>query len=244
MSATLHERSRRRQPDSPAVERLAHKSEWLTFARHALAASRDSGPRKKETRMHTRSIFAALAVSLASSTALAQAAEWTIDTGHAHVGFSVDHMVVSEVDGQFKTFNGKVLLDEKDPSKSLVDFTIDAASIDTDHAERDKHLKSADFFDTAKYPQITFKSKKIKKAGKAYKVTGDLSMHGVTKEVTLDVTLSEAITNPWGKQVRGVRVDGVVKRSDFGITWNKALDKGGLALGDEVDIVIKLELNK
>lgn len=194
--------------------------------------------------MQTRSILAALALSLASTTALAQANEWTIDTGHAHVGFSVDHMVVSEVDGQFKTFNGKVLLDEKDPTKSLVDFTIDTASIDTDHAERDKHLKSADFFDATKYPQITFKSKKIKKAGKGYKVTGDLSMRGVTREVTLDVTLSEPITNPWGKQVRGVRVGGVVKRSDFGITWNKTLDKGGLALGDDVTVVIKLELNK
>ena len=194
--------------------------------------------------MFTRSIFAALALSLASSGALAQATDWTIDTGHAHVGFSVAHMVVSEVDGQFKTFSGKVQLDEKDPTKSQVDFSIDTASVDTDHAERDTHLKSADFFDAAKYPRITFKSKRIKKAGKVYKVTGDLTMHGVTKEATLDVTLSEPITNPWGKQVRGVRVGGVVKRSDYGITWNKSLDKGGLALGDDVTVVIKLELNK
>jgi polyisoprenoid-binding protein YceI len=194
--------------------------------------------------MKAPSIIAALALSLAGATAFAEAAEWTIDTGHAHVGFSVAHMVVSEVDGQFKTFAGKVQLDDKDPTRSQVDFTIDTASVDTDHAERDKHLKSPDFFDAAKYPQITFKSKKIKKAGKAYKVTGDLTLHGVTRETTLDVTLSEPITNPWGKQVRGVKVGGVVKRSDYGITWNKALDKGGLALGDDVTVVIKLELNK
>jgi polyisoprenoid-binding protein YceI len=194
--------------------------------------------------MRTPSILAALALSLAGATALAETAEWTVDTGHAHVGFSVTHMVVSEIDGQFKTFNGKVQLDEQDLSKSQVDFNIDTASVDTDNAERDKHLKTPDFFDAAKYPQITFHSKKIKKAGKGYKVTGDLTMHGVTKETMLDVTLSEPITNPWGKQVRGVRASGVLKRSDYGISWNKTLDKGGLALGDDVSVVIKLELNK
>src|SRR5690606_22559694 len=123
----------------------------------------------------------------------------------------VPHMVVSEVDGEFKTFSGKVLLDEKDLTKSQVEFSVDVASVNTDNADRDTHLKGADFFDAQKFPKMTFTSKKVKKAGKGYKVTGDLTLHGVTKEVTLDVTVSDAITNPWGKQVRGVKVSGKIK---------------------------------
>jgi polyisoprenoid-binding protein YceI len=170
--------------------------------------------------------------------------EWTIDATHSRFGFSVPHMVVSDVEGLFHTASGKVLLDEADLTKSTVELTIDATSIDTDNADRDKHLKGPDFFDVAKYPQITFKSTKIKKAGKAYKVTGDLTMRGVTKPVTLDVQLSDAVMNPWGKQVRGVKVAGKVNRQDFGVSWNKALDKGGMVVGDEVTFDIKLELNK
>jgi polyisoprenoid-binding protein YceI len=176
--------------------------------------------------------------------AAAEPVEWAIDAAHAHVGFSVSHMVVSEVDGNFKTFSGKALIDEKDLTKSQVEFSIDAASINTDNADRDKHLRSAEFFDTEKFPKITFKSTKITKAGKGYKLKGDLTIHGVTKEVTLDAQVSEAITNPWGKQVRGVKLSGKVKRDDYGLTWNKTLDKGGLAVGNEVTLNVKLELNK
>ena len=103
---------------------------------------------------------------------------------------------------------------------------------------------SPDFLDAAKFPTITFKSTKIKKAGKAFKVTGDLTIRGVTKAVTLDVELSNALTNPWGKQVRGVKVKGKINRQDFGVSWNKTLDKGGVLVGDEVTFNIKLELNK
>lgn len=190
------------------------------------------------------SLALALALSLVSGSALAEATEWAIDTTHARVGFTVPHMVVSEVDGEFKTFSGKVLLDEKDLTKSQVEFTVDVASINTDNADRDKHLRGPDFFDAEKFPKMTFTSKRIKRAGKVYKVTGDLTLRGVTKEVTFDVTLTDPVQNPWGKQVRGVKVTGKIKRSDFGVSWNKALDKGGVVVGDDVTVNIKLELNK
>jgi polyisoprenoid-binding protein YceI len=186
----------------------------------------------------------ALATTLFAGSALAEPVEWSIDAGHARVGFSVPHMVVSDVEGQFKTFSGKVVLDDADLTKSSVEFSVDVASIDTDNADRDKHLRSGDFFAADKHPKITFKSTKIKKAGKAYKVTGDLTIRGVTKSVTLDVTLTDPVTNPWGKEVRGVKVSGKLKRQDFGVSWNKSLDKGGVLVGDEVTLNIKLELNK
>ena len=170
--------------------------------------------------------------------------EWTIDPTHTQVGFSVPHMVVSEVDGQFKQFAGKVLLDEKDLTKSKVELTVQVASIDTGVADRDEHLRSGDFFDAGKHPTITFKSTKITKAGKGFKVTGDMSIRGVTKSITLDATLSEAVTSPWGKQVRGAKLTGKLNRLDFGVSWNKALDKGGIAVGNEVSIVVKTEINK
>jgi polyisoprenoid-binding protein YceI len=174
----------------------------------------------------------------------AQHTEWAIDNAHTHVGFSVGHMVFSEVEGEFKTFQGKVLLDEKDPSHSNVEFTADVASINTNNEDRDKHLRSPDFFDAAKFPKLTFKSTKITKAGKGYKLKGELTIHGVTKEVTLDATLSQSVQNPWGKLVRAAKVTGKIKREDFGLTWNKTLDKGGVLVGSEVTIEIKLELNK
>ncbi len=153
-------------------------------------------------------------------------------------------MMVSEVEGEFHTATGKVVLDEADLTKSTVELAIDVNSVDTDNADRDKHLKSPDFFDAAKYPQITFKSTKIKKAGKAFKVTGDLTMRGVTKPITLDVELSNSIANPWGKQVRGVKVKGKLNRQDFGVSFSKALETGGVLVGDEITLNIKLELNK
>jgi polyisoprenoid-binding protein YceI len=173
-----------------------------------------------------------------------QLTEWSIDGAHAHVGFSVAHMVVSEVEGQLKSFSGKVLLDEQDLTRSQVSFSAAVASIETGNADRDKHLKGPDFFDAQRFPSIDFKSTQIVKVGKGYKVTGDLSIRGVTKRVTLDASVSAAVTNPWGKQVRAAKLTGTIKREDFGVSWNKALDKGGLLLGNDVTLDIKLELNK
>ena len=185
-----------------------------------------------------------LATSLLGLPALAETSEWTIDPVHSQVGFSVPHMVVSEVEGKFKTYQGKAQLDEADLTKSQVEFTAEVASIDTGDAKRDEHLKSPEFFDAAKFPQLTFKSTKITKAGKGYKLKGNLTIHGVTKEVTLDATVSQAVKNPWGKLVRGVKVNGKLKRSDYGISWNKTLDQGGVVVGDDVALDIKLEINK
>ena len=196
--------------------------------------------------MKTKTLLSSLtlAVSLLASAALAETTEWTIDPAHSSVGFSVPHMMVSEVDGQFKTYSGKAQLDEADLTKSQVEFSADVASIDTGNAERDKHLKSPEFFDVEKFPKLTFKSTKITKAGKGYKLKGQLTLHGVTKEVTLDATVSQPVKNPWGKQVRAVKINGKLKRSDYGLSWNKTLDQGGVVIGDEVTLDLKLELNK
>lgn len=205
--------------------------------------------------MHVRSVLLCLALTSAASHVAAEPAapaaaktaaltEWSLDPSHSMIGFTVPHMVISEVDGQFKKWSGKVLLDEKNLANSQVDFTIEATSIDTGDAKRDEHLRSPDFFDSAKFPQLTFKSTHITKAGKGYKLQGDLTIHGVTKPVTLDATVSDAVTNPWGKQVRAVKITGKLKRGDFGLSWNKTLDKGGLVVGEAVDLNLKIELNK
>lgn len=180
----------------------------------------------------------------AGSAAVPTTTEWAVDTTHSAVGFSVSHLVISEVDGSFKKYSVKALLDEKNLTKSQVEFTAEVASIETGEAKRDEHLKSPDFFDAAKFPQLTFKSTKITKAGKGYKLKGNLTIHGVTKEVTLDATISAPVKNPWGKQVRAAKITGKIKRADYGLTWNKALEAGGVLVGEEVALNIKLELNK
>ncbi len=154
-------------------------------------------------------------------------------------------MMVSNVEGRFHDVKAAVDLDEKDLTKSTIEVTIAANSIDTEQADRDKHLKSPDFFDVAKFPSISFKSTKLIKAGKGkYKVTGDLTIRGIAKPVTLDVTISEPVANPWGKTIRGIEATGKISRHDFGIDWNKTLDKGGLLVGDEVKLDIQGELSK
>jgi polyisoprenoid-binding protein YceI len=185
---------------------------------------------------------AALAVSLS---AVADTTSWTLDGSHSRVGFTVPHLVVSSVSGRFKVISGTVALDEANLAKSQVSITIQTNSIDTDEPKRDEHLRSPDFFDVAKYPTITFESTKITPAGGTkYKLQGNLTLHGVTKPVTLDANISKAIKNPWGKMVRGVKIGGKVKRSDFGLTWNKALETGGMVVGDEVTLDIQVEINK
>lgn len=170
--------------------------------------------------------------------------EWTIDPTHTRVGFEVGHMVVSSVEGQLEKFSGQVLLDEQDPTRSRLAFSAEVASIDTGHADRDEHLRSPDFFDVAKFPKLEFRSTGISKTSAGYAIRGDLTIHGVTRPVTLDATLSQALANPWGKQVRAARIKGTIVRQDFGLSWNKTLDQGGMLVGDEVAIDVKLELNK
>jgi len=194
--------------------------------------------------LSTGAASAALAESAPSSTPAPALTEWTLDASHSRIGFSVPHLVISEVEGDIKRWKGKVLLDEKNVQNSQVEFSAEAASIDTDNADRDKHLRGADFFDAEKYPEITFKSTKITKAGKGYKLQGNLTLRGVTRPVTLDAVLSDAVTSPWGKQVRSAKITGQIKRQDYGINWSKTMDKGGAVVGDNVTFDIKLELNK
>ena len=180
-----------------------------------------------------------------SRPAVAETAEWALDSTHSHIGFSVSHMVVSSVGGRFKQFSGKVELDDANLTKSQVDISIKADSLDTDDAKRDEHLRSPDFFDAKKFPTLSFKLTKIVKAGgKKYKLSGDLTIHGVTKSVTLDAELSDAIKNPWGKMVRSVKLTGKIKRADFGLKWNKTLDAGGVLVGDDVTLDVQVEIDK
>ncbi|MBI4405776.1 MAG: YceI family protein [Deltaproteobacteria bacterium] len=178
-------------------------------------------------------------------TPFAFSADWTFDAAHSAAHFRVRHMMVSHVSGTISGFKGTVSGDEKEPAKTKVNVTLDVATINTDNTKRDDHLKSAEFFDAAKYPTISFKSKKMIKSGEKWTVVGDLTMHGVTKEITLkDVELSPVVKDPWGHQRRGLTARTSLNRKDFGITWNKTMDGGGLLIGETVDITIDAEATK
>jgi polyisoprenoid-binding protein YceI len=185
-----------------------------------------------------------LASSLTLLGGMAHAGDWEVDPAHVSASFSVRHMMVSTVRGEFDKVSGNVVLDDASPAKSSIEIVIDAASVDTRNAQRDAHLKSPDFFDVAKNPKLTFKSTKIEKAGKGkYKVTGDFTMRGVTKPLTLAVEGPTAPTKDMmGRQIRGVSATGKLNRKDWGLVYNKTLDAGGVALGDEVDIQFDAEL--
>lgn len=186
-----------------------------------------------------------LAPALLLLCTIARAEPWTFDMAHSRVGFTVRHMMVSNVGGSFHDVKATVDLDDKNLTKSTIEFTIATSSIDTQNADRDKHLKSPDFFDVTKFPNLTFRSTKIAAAGKnKFKVTGDLTIRDMTKPVTLDVTLTDPMTNPWGKTVRGVEATGKLNRHEFGLNWNKTLDKGGVLVSDEVKLEISGELDK
>jgi len=184
-----------------------------------------------------------LVVSAVALSAPTLAATWQIDPAHSNVSFSVRHMMVSNVRGEFTKVSGTVEGDEKTPAQAVITATIDATSINTREAKRDDHLKSPDFLDVAKYPTIIFKSKKIEPSGSGqFKVTGDLTLHGVTKEVVLDVSdVTAPIKDPMGKTRAGAQASTKIDRKDFGINWSKVIDGGGLMVGDEVAISVDVE---
>lgn len=182
-------------------------------------------------------LFAALAVPAFADT-------YTVDASHSDVSFQIRHLV-TQVRGRFTDFQGTINLNPQKMTDSTVEFRIKAASIDTANADRDKHLRSADFFDVEKFPEITFKSTSIKAAGKdTYQVTGNFTMHGVTKQITLPVTYLGTARDPWGNDKAGFETTGKLDRKDYGIVWNSALDNGGAILGDEVRISVNLETAK
>lgn len=196
----------------------------------------------------SRSRFAvALSLLLLASPAFAQDV-WVCDKNHSEVSFQVRHFV-AKVRGNFRDFTCTVTANAAKPEASSVEFTIKTASIDTDNERRDNHLKSADFFDAEKYPEITFRSARIKPAGKdKFDVTGTLIIHGVSKEVTLPVNYNGVMVdkNREGKEVpkSGFDTQTTINRKDYGIVWNKVLDNGGAMLGDDVVVSINLEMNK
>jgi polyisoprenoid-binding protein YceI len=167
---------------------------------------------------------------------------YTIDYQHSDVSFSVRHMVFAKVRGHFTKWTADLAFDPTNPAASSVRVTLDAASIDTREAQRDGHLKSPDFLDVEKYPQIAFKSTKVEKAGdKKYAVTGDLTIHGVTKPVRLDVEELGGGKDPWGNQRVAFAAKARVDRGDFGLKWNQALETGGVLVGEHIDIDIDVE---
>ena len=189
--------------------------------------------------MSLRGTLAIVAVAFAAPIFAAEV--YTIDTVHSEADFKIRHMMAS-VSGSFTDFSGTISIDRLNPSASSVEFTIKAASIDTKEPKRDKHLRSADFFDAEQFPTITFKSTRVTPAGKdLYNVTGLFTMHGVTKSITLPVKFLGFARDSWGNDVAGFEVETVIDRKDYGIVWNKALDYGGLYLGDEVNVSMSIE---
>ena len=202
--------------------------------------------KQKGTTMRATSLLAFASISFGFGAAAAHASTWDLDPSHTSVEFSVRHMMATTVKGQFEKVKGTLELDDKDLTKSTVEVTIDVASVNTHEAKRDGHLKSPDFFDVAKHPTATFKSTKVQKAGKnKLKVTGDLSLHGVTKPVVLEVEgPTEAFKTPFGTTVRGIHATGKIDRKDFEIGWNKVLDNGGVVVGNEVTLDLSAELTE
>lgn len=168
---------------------------------------------------------------------------WVIDQSHSQVGFSIRHMMISKVRGRFETFQGTVELDEQNPSAAKVDVSIDASSVTTRDAQRDGHLKGADFFDVANYPNLTFVSTSVDQVdGQHAKLHGDLTIRGVTKPVTLDVTFEGKAKSPWGTTSAGFSATTTIDREEWGLSFNQALETGGVLVGKEVEISIDVEL--
>ena len=174
--------------------------------------------------------------SIAVSTALF-AGTYNVDASHTNAGFTVKHMMITNVTGKFNDVAGTFEFDEKTNTLKSINGEIVVASINTANEKRDEHLKAEEMFDVAKFPKITFKSTKIEKDA----VYGDFTMKGVTKNIKLDLETSSVIKDPWGKQRTGFSLNGKIKRSDFGLTWNKALETGGVAVSDEVKLAIDVE---
>ena len=183
------------------------------------------------------STFAAVPVTAATT--------WNIDPVHSHAEFKVRHMMISNVKGEFKGVAGTLKLNDTDPTKSGVEVSVNAATVHTGDAQRDAHLKSADFLDVEKFPTLTFKSNRVSKNGGVLKVAGDLTIHGVTRNVTFEVEEPSApAKDPWGNTRIGIAATTRINRKDFGLTWNTALETGGILVGDDVTITLDIQFIK
>jgi polyisoprenoid-binding protein YceI len=168
---------------------------------------------------------------------------WAIDPVHSSVEFAVRHLMITTVKGRFTDVQGTVVLDDANPAAAAAEITVNVASIDTREAQRDAHLRSADFFDAETHPTLTFRSKRVGSlSGDRFTLVGDLTIHGVTREVTLDITSEGRSKDPWGGERAGYSATTKIKRSDFGLTWNQLLETGGLAVSDDVKITLDVQL--
>lgn len=178
----------------------------------------------------------------ASSLSISAQTKWAIDPVHSSVKFNIEHLVISEVEGKFNTYTGSINSTKPDLTNASIDFVVDVNSIDTDNEMRDKHLQSADFFDAAKYPKISFKSTSFKKvSGNKYVLNGNVTMHGVTKPAKFDVTYGGIAKDGYGNTKAGFKAVGVLKRYDYGLKYNSLTEAGGATLGKDVEIELRLQ---
>lgn len=184
-----------------------------------------------------------LLAAFAVTSAFAATETWDIDASHSSARFRVKHLMISNVSGEITGMKGTATVDPADLTTLKLEATLDPKTINTQNADRDKHLRAEDFLNVEKFPTITFKSKKVKKNGDKLQVVGDLTIRKVTKSVTLDSDgLTKVVTDPWGNKKRGFAATTTISRKDFGITWNKVIEGGGLTVGDELKVEIELEL--
>lgn len=185
------------------------------------------------------------ALLIFTATAISAQTNWGLDKSHSKVGFTVSHLVITDVDGFFKEYDAKVTTKGDDFSTAAVEFTINTGSIFTDNEGRDKHLRSDDFFNAEKFPNMTFKSKAMKKVSdNKYKLVGDFTIRDVTKEVELDVKYNGMVKDPWGNTKAGFKVTGEINRFDYNLKWNTAIETGALVVGKDVELIIDLQLVK
>tara|TARA_R110001583_G_scaffold4351_4_gene25264 strand:+ start:22409 stop:22987 length:579 start_codon:yes stop_codon:yes gene_type:complete len=186
-----------------------------------------------------------LAIALLSIVFINAQTKWSFDTSHSTVRFAVDHMVISEVEGQFTSYEGTVETTKADFSDAKINFKININSIDTDDIKRDNHLKNEDFFNVEKFPNMTFQSTSIEVIkGGNYILKGDLTIQGVTKEIALKMSYGGTVKDPWGNTKAGIKVTGKINRTDFNLKYNSVMETGGLMIGEEVSITCKVELMK
>lgn len=184
-------------------------------------------------------------MSSAVATAAATRTTWSIDPVHSNVEFAVRHLMITTVKGRFTDVQGTVVTDEANPANGSVEVTIGAASIDTREPQRDAHLRSADFFDVDAYASLTFRSTALRNVSpEGFKLAGDLTIHGVTRPIALDVVSEGRGGDPWGGQRAGFSASGKIKRSEFGLVWNQVLETGGFAVSDDIRISIDVQLVK
>lgn len=194
--------------------------------------------------MRSKTMATALVLVLSIAISASGADKFVLDQVHSSIGFSVRHLVISKTKGSFHDATATVMYDEKDITKSSVDVTIKIASIDTDNEDRDNHLKGPEFFDAEKFPDMTFKSKSIKKVKDGYVATGDFTIRDVTKEIKLPFQIVGIVKDPWGNTKMGIEASITIDRQDYGLTWSKTIEAGGLVVGNDVNIELSLEFAK